>query len=88
VPDAIPYAHLGHYLWILYVLPVLIVVASIIKTTLSEKREAREKDDPPAGGAGEGPRTDALRPPAGPSPVTGPAAERPNPSEDLGEPPL
>ena len=28
---------------------------------------------PPAGGTGEGPRTDAPRPPAGPSPVTGPA---------------
>jgi hypothetical protein len=29
-----------------------------------------------AGGAGRGPRTDALRPPAGPLPVTGPAAVR------------
>ncbi|HWW67771.1 MAG TPA: DEAD/DEAH box helicase, partial [Solirubrobacterales bacterium] len=36
----------------------------------------------PAGGAGRGPRTDALRPPAGPLPVTGPAAERPSPSPD------
>ena len=33
----------------------------------------------PAGGAGRGPRTDALRPPAGPLPATGPAAERPGP---------
>jgi len=32
---------------------------------------------PPAGGAGEGPRTDAPRPPAGPSPVTGPAVVAP-----------
>jgi hypothetical protein len=32
---------------------------------------------PPAGGAGEGPRTDASRPPAGPSPVTGPAVVAP-----------
>ncbi|HWW67742.1 MAG TPA: hypothetical protein VNY83_07130 [Solirubrobacterales bacterium] len=39
----IPLAHIGHYLWILYVLPVLIVVASIIKTTISEKR--KKKDD-------------------------------------------
>ena len=45
MPDPIPYAHLGHYLWILYVLPVLIVVASIVKTTISEKRKAREEPD-------------------------------------------
>jgi hypothetical protein len=43
--DPIPYAHIGHYLWILYVLPVLIVVASIVKTTISEKRKAREEDN-------------------------------------------
>jgi hypothetical protein len=40
----LPLAHVGHYLWILYVLPVLIVVGSIIKTTISEKRAAREEE--------------------------------------------
>jgi len=39
----LPLAHVGHYLWILYVIPVLIVVGSILKTTISEKREARKK---------------------------------------------
>src|ERR1700716_1964083 len=33
---------------------------------------------PPAGGAGRGPRTDALRPPAGPLPGTGPAGSSPS----------
>jgi heme exporter protein D len=39
-----PFAHLGHYLWALYVAPVAIVVISIVKTTLSERREAREEE--------------------------------------------
>ena len=39
----VPLAHVGHYLWILYVLPVLIVVFSIAKTTISEKKAARTK---------------------------------------------
>jgi cytochrome c-type biogenesis protein CcmH/NrfF len=40
----IPIAHVGHWLWILYVLPVLIVVVSIVRTTVSEKRKAREEE--------------------------------------------
>jgi hypothetical protein len=43
----LPLAHVGHYLWILYILPVLIVIAGILKTTLSEKR--RDRDGPPGG---------------------------------------
>jgi hypothetical protein len=42
----LPLAHVGHWLWTLYVFPVLIVVFSIVKTTLSEKRKAREEDEP------------------------------------------
>jgi cytochrome c-type biogenesis protein CcmH/NrfF len=41
----LPLAHLGHYLWILYLLPVVFVIIGIAKTTLSEKR--REPDDDP-----------------------------------------
>jgi cytochrome c-type biogenesis protein CcmH/NrfF len=33
-----PLAHLGHYLWILYILPVVIVVGGIVRSTLLEKR--------------------------------------------------
>ncbi len=40
----LPLAHVGHWLWVLYVFPVLIVVFSIAKTTISEKRKAREED--------------------------------------------
>ena len=43
VAALVPLAHVGHYLWILYVLPVLIVVFSIVKTTISEKRKAQEE---------------------------------------------
>jgi hypothetical protein len=52
----LPLAHLGHYLWVFYLLPVIFVILGILKTALGERR--RNDDDPPAGGAGEGPRTD------------------------------
>jgi cytochrome c-type biogenesis protein CcmH/NrfF len=39
----LPLAHVGHYLWILYLLPIVFVVIGIVKTTLSEKRR---RDDP------------------------------------------
>jgi uncharacterized membrane protein len=38
----LPLAHLGHWLWIFYVLPVVIVIAGILRSTLFEKR-CREK---------------------------------------------
>ena len=40
----LPLAHIGHYLWVLYILPVGFVVIGIVKTTLSEKRRGREED--------------------------------------------
>ncbi len=40
----LPLAHIGHWLWVFYVLPVLIVVAGIVKSTISEKRRNRERD--------------------------------------------
>jgi hypothetical protein len=39
----LPLAHLGHFLWIFYLLPVLIVIGGILKATLAEKR--RDRDD-------------------------------------------
>ena len=39
----VPLAHIGHFLWIFYLLPVLFVVLGIVKTTLSERR--RKKRD-------------------------------------------
>lgn len=38
----LPVAHIGHWLWIGYVLPVLIVVAGIARSTWLEKRRKRE----------------------------------------------
>jgi hypothetical protein len=40
----LPSAHVGHYLWILYLIPVIIVIAGIVRTTLSQKREDEEDD--------------------------------------------
>jgi hypothetical protein len=40
----LPLAHVGHYLWALYVPPVLIVIGSIVRTKLLERRAAREED--------------------------------------------
>jgi hypothetical protein len=45
----LPLAHIGHYLWVFYLLPVLFVIAGILRTTLAEKRrkgDASPGDDP------------------------------------------
>jgi cytochrome c-type biogenesis protein CcmH/NrfF len=34
----LPLAHVGHYLWVLYLLPVVFVVIGIARTALSERR--------------------------------------------------
>jgi hypothetical protein len=39
------YAHAGHWLWVLYVPPVLVVVFAIVRTTLAERRAEREERD-------------------------------------------
>ncbi|HET7574182.1 MAG TPA: hypothetical protein VFJ99_03615 [Solirubrobacterales bacterium] len=42
-----PLAHVGHYLWVLYVLPVLIVVGAIVRTTIAERRRQRDEGEEP-----------------------------------------
>jgi hypothetical protein len=37
----LPLAHLGHYLWVLYLLPVLIVAAGILWSAFAGKRKNR-----------------------------------------------
>lgn len=37
-----PLAHIGHYLWVLYLIPVLIVVGGIIHTTRADKRRDKK----------------------------------------------
>jgi cytochrome c-type biogenesis protein CcmH/NrfF len=40
----LPLAHIGHYLWVLYLLPVAIVVAGIVKTTRAQRRTRRSNE--------------------------------------------
>jgi cytochrome c-type biogenesis protein CcmH/NrfF len=40
----LPLAHIGHNLWVFYILPVVFVVIGIVRTTLSEKRRGQEED--------------------------------------------
>jgi hypothetical protein len=39
----LPIAHVGHYLWVLYLVPVAIVVAGIVKSTRAQRGD-REDD--------------------------------------------
>ena len=39
VEAMLPLAHVSHWLWVLYLPPILVVVGAIIKTTLSERRK-------------------------------------------------
>jgi hypothetical protein len=41
----IPSAHLGHWAWAFYVIPLLIVIAGIIRSTLAEKKREREEQE-------------------------------------------
>jgi len=38
----LPLAHVGHYLWVLYVIPVLFVAIGIARTVLLERHRKRE----------------------------------------------
>jgi cytochrome c-type biogenesis protein CcmH/NrfF len=37
----LPLAHLGHYLWILYLLPVAIIIVGIVASALLGRRRER-----------------------------------------------
>jgi len=42
----LPLAHLGHWwMYVLYGVPVIIVLFSVVTTTLRERREGREEKD-------------------------------------------
>jgi cytochrome c-type biogenesis protein CcmH/NrfF len=41
----LPMAHIGHWLWIFYVIPVLIVIAGIIRSTRAEKKRERKEEE-------------------------------------------
>jgi hypothetical protein len=37
----VPLAHASHWLWVLYLPPLLIVLGSLLRTTLSERRKKK-----------------------------------------------
>jgi tellurite resistance protein TehA-like permease len=41
----LPVAHVGHWLWALYLPPVAIVVVSIARSKASERRERRRAEE-------------------------------------------
>jgi hypothetical protein len=41
----LPMAHLGHWLWTFYVVPVLIVVIGILRTRSVQKRREDDSDE-------------------------------------------
>jgi len=47
----LPLAHAGHYaLWVLYVLPVLVVVGAIVRSAVLARREEPDGDGGPEAG--------------------------------------
>jgi hypothetical protein len=41
----LPLAHVGHYLWVLYLLPIVFVVGGIVRTTLIQRRDQENGED-------------------------------------------
>ena len=39
----LPVAHVGHWLWVLYLPPILIVIGSIVRSKVLERREKRTR---------------------------------------------
>jgi hypothetical protein len=38
----VPLAHAGHWLWVLYLPPILIVADSLLRSTLKERRKRKD----------------------------------------------
>jgi flagellar biosynthesis/type III secretory pathway M-ring protein FliF/YscJ len=43
---ALPLAHISHYLWVLYVIPILIVAFAIVRSTIAQRRARNEEEEP------------------------------------------
>jgi len=41
---SLPLAHVGHYLWVFYLVPVVIVIAGILRTVILERRRREDED--------------------------------------------
>lgn len=40
----LPLAHVGHYLWTLYVIPILIVGAAIVRSAVAQRRSEEDSE--------------------------------------------
>jgi hypothetical protein len=40
---SLPLAHVGHYLWVFYLLPVVIVIGGILRSVIIERRRGRDE---------------------------------------------
>jgi hypothetical protein len=40
----LPVAHVGHYLWVFYLVPVVIVIGGILRSVILERRGRDGKD--------------------------------------------
>jgi hypothetical protein len=50
----LPVAHVGHYLWVLYLIPILIVVGAIVRNAIAQRRLVRgETGESSTAGGGE-----------------------------------
>ena len=41
----LPLAHVGHYLWVLYVIPILIVAVAIVRSMVAQRRAAEDAEE-------------------------------------------
>ncbi len=41
----LPLAHVGHYLWVFYLVPVVIVVGGIVRAVIIEKRHEQDSGE-------------------------------------------
>jgi len=41
----LPLAHVGHYLWVFYLVPVVIVVGGILRAVIIEKRHGQDSHE-------------------------------------------
>jgi cytochrome c-type biogenesis protein CcmH/NrfF len=39
---SVPFAHVAHWTWVFYVLPVLIVIGGILRSTMEERRRKQD----------------------------------------------
>lgn len=39
----LPLAHVGHYLWVFYLLPIVIVIGGILRSVILERRRDRDE---------------------------------------------